>query len=134
MYSLDEAQKGLNGKPPKQKEIQKLEDNLSNLNKLLNTSETKYHKACSCVEVARQDWQLAIYKGCEQLQVIEEERISYLDSLIKKYTFQINESIKKLSKVSLIIYIIIIIIKSVSFILIAVRRLIKNRNRCKKGY
>ena len=100
MYALDEAQKGLNGKPPKQKDVQKLEDNLVNLNKLLNNSETKYHKACGCVEVARQDWQLAIYRGCEQLQVIEEERISSLDVLLKKYTSQINESIKKLSKVS----------------------------------
>jgi hypothetical protein len=99
MYSLDEAQKGLNGKPPKQKDIQKLEDTLLNLNKQLNTSETKYHKACGCVEIARQDWQLAMYKGCEQLQNIEEERINYLDVLLKKYSSQINESIKKLSKV-----------------------------------
>ena len=81
MYALDEAQKGLNGKPPKQKDVQKLEDNLENLNKLLTKSETKYHKACGFVEVARQDWQLSIYRSSEQLQVIEEERISYLDNL-----------------------------------------------------
>jgi hypothetical protein len=99
MYALDEAQKGMNGKPPKQKDVQKLEDNLDNLNKLLTKSETKYHKACGCVEVARQDWQLSIYRSSEQLQMIEEERISYLDNLLKKYTFQINESTKKLSKV-----------------------------------
>lgn len=98
MYALDEAQKGMNGKPPKQKDVQKLEDNLDNLNKLLTKSETKYHKACGCVEVARQDWQLSIYRSSEQLQMIEEERISYLDNLLKKYTFQINESTKKLSK------------------------------------
>jgi hypothetical protein len=98
MYSLNEAQKGVHGKPPKQKEIQKIQDNLKHLQPLLEKSETKYHKACGSVELARQDWQTSLIKGCEQLQTLDEQRITQLSILLKRYTHQIGESSKKMSK------------------------------------
>lgn len=97
MYALDEA-KTINGKASKQKEIQKLEDNLKQLKELFDQSELKYHKACGSVELARQEWQLAMLRGCDQLQLIEEERINKLDSLIKLYTNQVGDSVKKINK------------------------------------
>jgi hypothetical protein len=98
MYSLNEAQKGIQGKPPKQKEIQKIQDTLKHLQPLLEKSETKYHKACGSVELARQDWQTAMIKGCEQLQTIDEQRITQLNILLKRYTHQVGESSKKVAK------------------------------------
>jgi len=98
MYTLDEAQKGVGGKPPKQKDIQKLEEQLGSLKTLLETSELKYHKACGHVEFARQEWHITMSKGCELMQQIEEERISQLDALIKRYTGTVAESGKKVAK------------------------------------
>ncbi len=62
MYSLDEAQKGVGGKPPNQKEIMKLESQIVKSKETLEKSEIKYHKACSAVELARQDWQIEMLK------------------------------------------------------------------------
>jgi hypothetical protein len=65
----------------------------------LEKSETKYHKACANVELARQDWQIETYKGCIQMQSIEIDRISSLEQLIKKLTIQLNLLGKKMQKV-----------------------------------
>ena len=88
MYSLDEAQKGVGGKPANQKEIQRvyrllfyfckvnfsrhknkslffllqIESQIVKIKENLEKSETKYHKACANVELARQDWQIETYK------------------------------------------------------------------------
>lgn len=98
MYGLDEAQKGVGGKPPNQKEIQKLEAQIVKSKESLEKSELKYHKACANVELARQDWQIEMIKGCDQLQTIEFDRISSLDQLIKKLAIQVNVLSKKMTK------------------------------------
>jgi nostrin len=99
MYSLDEAQKGVSGKPPNQKEIQRLETQIVKTKEYLDKSESKYHKACAAVELARQDWQSETHKGCIQMQSIESDRISSLEQLIKKLTIQINLLSKKMNKI-----------------------------------
>lgn len=100
MYSLDEAQKGVCGKPPNNKEIQKIESQILKTRENLEKSETKYHKACSSVELARQDWQIETLRGCIQMQDIEIDRISSLEQLIKKLSIQIGLLSKKMSRVS----------------------------------
>ena len=126
MYSLDEAQKGVGGKPPNQKEIQRvsvhclvnfrvfnlpsilfnsffpsfqLEAQIVKSKEQLEKSEVKYHKACAAVELARQDWQTEILKCCNQMQTLEMDRISQLEQLIKKLTLQVNLLSKKMLKV-----------------------------------
>lgn len=99
MYSLDEAQKGVGGKPPNQKEIQRLEAQIIKTKEYLDKSELKYHKACASVEIARQDWQAETLRGCIQMQSIETDRISSLEQLIKKLTIQVNLLSKKMLKI-----------------------------------
>lgn len=100
MYSLDEAQKGVGGKPPNNKEIQKIESQIFKTRENLEKSETKYHKACSSVELARQDWQVETLRGCIQMQEIETDRISSLEQLIKKLSIQIGLLSKKMLRIS----------------------------------
>ena len=100
MYNLDEAQKGIAGKPPNQKEIQKIEATIVKSKDLLDKSEAKYRKACAGVELARQDWQVEMIRGCCQMQAIEADRISSLDQLIKKLSIQIGLLAKKVAKIA----------------------------------
>lgn len=100
MYNLDEAQKGVSGKPPNQKEIQKIESQIVKSKELLEKSEQKYHKACSAVELARQDWQIEMIQSCCQMQAIESDRISALEQLIKKLSIQIGLLSRKVVKIA----------------------------------
>jgi hypothetical protein len=97
---LDEAQKGISGKPPNQKEIQKIESTIVKSKELLEKSELKYRKACACVELARQDWQVEMIRGCCQMQAIEADRIGSLEQLIKKLSIQIGLLSKKAHKIA----------------------------------
>lgn len=100
MYSLDEAQKGVGGKPPNNKDIQKIETQIIKTKENLEKSEAKYHKACSAVEIARQDWQVETLRGCIQMQSIESDRISSLEQLIKKLSIQIGLLSKKMLRIT----------------------------------
>lgn len=100
MYSLDEAQKGVAGKPPNNKEIQKIEAQINKSREQLEKSESKYHKACSSFELARQDWQMEKLDACNQMQLIESDRLSQLEQLIKKISLQMSLMSKKMIKVS----------------------------------
>lgn len=100
MYNLDEAQKGVAGKPPNGKEIQKLQSQISKSREQLDKSEGKYHKACSSFELARQDWQLETMDACNQMQLIELDRLSQLEQFIKKIAIQMSLMCKKMLKVS----------------------------------
>ncbi len=66
----------------------------------MEKSEVKYHKACSAVELARQDWQVETLRGCIQMQAIESDRISSLEQLIKKLSIQISLLSKKMLRIS----------------------------------
>jgi hypothetical protein len=99
MYSLDEAQKGIGGKAPNPKEIQKIEAQIIKSKQHLEKSEIKYHKACYSVELARQEWQCEMTNGCNQMQTIESDRINSLEQLINKLTIQISLLASKLTKI-----------------------------------
>lgn len=49
-------------------------------------SDAYYHEAGQKAEVARQDWECAVYKAAAQLQMLEEERISQCSGFLRKYS------------------------------------------------
>ncbi|XP_064647417.1 nostrin-like isoform X3 [Lineus longissimus] len=65
----------------------------------LRKADKDYHDSCQKAEGARQEWESAVYKGTNQLQSLEEERISQLQDALNKYNNHISVMGPKLIKV-----------------------------------
>ncbi|XP_074659382.1 nostrin-like isoform X4 [Tubulanus polymorphus] len=69
-----------------EKDISKLEKKSKQLESGARKADKEYHDHCLKAEAARQEWEGSVYKGCTQLQSLEEERLSQLHEVLNKYS------------------------------------------------
>eukprot|EP00106_Octopus_bimaculoides_P002799 XP_014770241.1 PREDICTED: nostrin-like [Octopus bimaculoides] len=82
------------------RDITKLEKKCRQQYDVVQKCDKEYSEACQKAEAARQEWDLSILKGAAQMQVIEEDRITKMQELLKVFNSNISQQGPQLSQVS----------------------------------
>jgi len=97
-YDLINQSKIGKGKLSSDKDITKLQKKIRQSDELMRKADRDYHESCQKTESARQEWEASVYKGSNQLQILEEERISQMQDFLNKYNSHLSVIGPKLVK------------------------------------